>query len=265
MEFLNIYAFLLLTIIPVIIFVKSKTIPFSKETAEKLILKGKISKKTKFYLLLSAFVLFVTALARPVINNGTTTIKAPIENIVIGLDISREMDKKDLYPDRFEFAKNKIKNLLNNLNAQNAALILFDKNSYLISPPTRDYKSLEYLLEHTDIKDMKRSPRPDIDNFIASAKNLVKNPKIVIFTGEIYTPKTDNIFIYLCNKTRIDSKNVFNAAYTNDNIKSLAKLLKSNKSKDIKIKNKTELFYYPLGFGILILFFVIFFPLRRIK
>jgi Ca-activated chloride channel family protein len=175
------------------------------------------------------------------------------------------MDKTDFYPNRFEFAKNKIKNLLNNLNAQNAALILFDKNSYLISPPTRDYKSLEYLLDHTDIKDIKRSSLPDIENFIASANNLVKNPKIVIFTGFVYTPKKDNVYVYLCNKNKIDSKNVFNASYTNDNIKKLAELLKSNKSKELKIKNKTELFYYPLGLGILILLFVIFFPIRRIK
>ena len=265
MEFLNIYAFLLLLIVPIVMYIKSKAIPFSKEIADKLILKSRISKKTKFYLLIMAYVLFVTALSRPIINNGIITIKAPIENVVIGLDISHEMDKTDLYPNRFEFAKNKIKKLLNNLNAQNVALILFDKNSYLISPPTTDYKSLEYLLEHTDIKNIKRSSLPDIENFIASAKNLVKNPKTVIFTGYIYTPKNKNIYVYLCNQNKIDSKNVFNASYTNDNIKKLAELLKSNKSKEIKIKNKTELFYYPLSLGILVLLFVIFFPVRRIK
>jgi hypothetical protein len=48
MEFLNIYAFLLLLIVPIVMYIKSKTIPFSKEIADKLILKGKFPKKQSF-------------------------------------------------------------------------------------------------------------------------------------------------------------------------------------------------------------------------
>ena len=265
MEFLNIYAFLGLIIIPFMFYVKSKNLPFSKEVAQKITLKGKIPKKTKFYLLLISYVLFITALARPVINNGYITIKAPLQNLVIALDISLDMDKTDLYPNRIEFAKSKIKKLLKLLNSQNTALILFDKNSYLISPPTKDYASLIYLLEHTDIKELKRSPKSDIANMITSAKNLVKNPKIVIFTSNANFPKEKNVFIYFCSKQRLNGENVFNAGYSNENLKDLAKKLSASKSKEIKIKDKTELFYYPLGIGILIMLFVIFFPIRRIK
>jgi len=265
MEFLNLYAFLGLVVLVFAVFINSKKLPFSKEIAKKITIKGKISKKTKFYLLLAAYVLFITALARPVIDKGYITIKAPVQNLVIALDISYEMDKNDLYPNRYEFAKTKIKKLLSMLNTQNTALILFDKNSYLISPPTKDYKSLIYLLDHTDIKDLKRTPSPDIDNMIASARNLVKNPKIVIFTSSPYIPKDKNIFVYNCSKSPLSAPNVFNAGYSNENLKTLAEKLNAQKHKDIKIKNKTELFYYPLGAGILILFFVIFFPLRRIR
>ncbi|ACM93132.1 putative von Willebrand factor, type A [Nautilia profundicola AmH] len=265
MEFLNLYAFLAFLAIPVFFLVKSKNLPFSKEVAKKIVLKGKISKKIKFYLLIAGYVLFVLALARPIINNGYITIKAPVQNLVISLDISLEMDKKDLYPNRLEFAKTKIKTLLKLLNAQNTALILFDKNSYLISPPTKDYSSLAYLLDHTDVKDLKRTPTSDIENMIASAKNLVKNPKIVIFTSNPYIPKSNNIFVYFCSKQPLEGENIFNASYSNENLKQLAKLLNASKSKEIKIKDKTELFYYPLAMGILILFFVIFFPIRRIK
>jgi Ca-activated chloride channel family protein len=265
MEFLNVYAFLGLAIIPFLFFVKSRDLPFSKEVAAKIVLKGKISKKTKFYLLLTSYALFITALCRPVINNGTVIVKAPMQNVVIALDVSKSMDKKDLYPDRLEFAKNKIQNLLKNLKAQNTALILFDKNTYLISPPTTDYDSLIYLLNHTDVTELKRSPSSDINAMIKSAKNLVKNPKIVIFTANPDIPKQKNVFVYFCSKTRINGKNVFNAEYENEDLKTLAKLLSSDKHKDIKIKDRTELFYYPLGTGILILFFVLFFPIRRIK
>jgi len=265
MEFLNFYAFLGIIIIPLLFYVKSKNLPFSKEVAQKITLKGKISKKTKFYLLVISFILFITALARPVINNGYITIKAPLQNLVIALDISHETDKTDLYPDRFQFAKSKIKKLLKLLNAQNTALILFDKNSYLISPPTKDYASLIYLLEHTDIKELKRSSQNDVPNVISSAKNLVKNPKIVIFTPENYIPENKNIFVYRLSKARISAENIFNAEYSNENLKKLAKKLNASKSKEIKIKDKTELFYYPLATGVLIMLFVIFFPLRRIK
>ena len=265
MEFLNFNAFLALLIIPLLFYIKSKNLPLSKDVARKIILKGKISKKTKFFLLIISYVLFITALARPIINNGYITIKAPLQNLVIALDISAQMDKKDIYPNRFEYAKTKIKELLKQLNAQNTALILFDKNAYLISPPTKDYNSLIYLLDHTDIKELKRSPKSDIQNMITSAKKLVKNPKIVIFTSENYIPENKNIFVYHTSKTEISGPNIFNAQYSNENLKNLIKQLRASKSKEIKIKDKTELFYYPLGAGILILFFVIFFPIRRIK
>lgn len=263
MEFLNAYALFGCFILILFFYIKPKNLPFSKEVAQKITIKGKISKKTKFFLLLFSFLLFLIALARPIINNGYTTIKAPSQNIVIALDISTQMDKNDLYPNRFEFAKNKIKNLLKLLSSQNTAIILFDKHTYLISPPTNDYLSLIYLLDHTDIKNLKRSPYSDIENVITAAKDLVKNPKIIIFSYQKFTPKKE--YLYLCSKEKFQSKNVFNAEYSNDNLKTLAKLLNANKQKDIKIKDKKELFYYPLLLGILIMFFVIFYPLGRVR
>jgi Ca-activated chloride channel family protein len=265
MEFLNPWAFVLLSAIPAILLVKSAKTPFSKEISEKIIIKGVISKKTKFYLLLGALFLFVTALSRPVINNGVITIKAPVQNVVIALDISHMMDKNDLYPNRYEFAKNKIRNLLTHLNSQNTALILFDQNTYLISPPTKDYESLIYLLKHTDLKDLRRTYTSDIQNLVESANKLVKNPKIVIFTANTHIPKSKNVFVYLCSKENIKAPNVFTAEYSNTDLKKLAKLLNASKNREIKIKDKTELFYFPLAAGMLILFFVIFFPIRRIR
>ena len=265
MEFLNFYAFLWLFFIPLFFYIKSKNLPFSKDVAQKITLKGKIPKKTKFYILLLSFVLFTIALSRPVINNGYITIKAPMQNLVIGLDISKKMDKNDLYPSRYEFAKTKIKKLLTMLNSQNTALILFDKKSFLLSPPTKDYNSLIYLLDHTDIKELKRSQASDIQNMISSARNLIENPKIVIFTYQPLKFENKNIFVYLCQKSKISDNNIFNAEYSNDNLKTLSKLLNASKNKEIKIKDKIELFYYPLGVGIILLLFTIFFPIRRIK
>jgi len=263
MEFLNIYAFSALIAVFAFVFIKTKKLPFSKEVAEKIVLKGKISKKQKFYILLTAYTLLVTALARPVINNGYITVKAPVENLVIALDISYEMDKKDLYPNRYQFAITKIKKLLTLLNSQNTALILFDKNSYLISPPTRDYSSLSYLLEHTDIKDLKRSPSSDIPNMISSAMSLVKNPKIVIFTSQPYIPKEKNIFVYNTSNTKINAPRVFNAEYSNENLEKLVKSLNSLKNKAMKIKDKKELFYLPLGAALILIMFALLFPIRR--
>jgi len=264
MEFLNVYAFLALSGLLIPLVFKNSNLPFNRETAEKIVFKGKISKKTKFYILCTAYVLLVTALARPVINNGWSVIKAPEENVVVALDVSKEMDKKDLYPNRYEFAKNRIKKLLGMFKTQNTALILFDKNTYLISPPTKDYDSLKYLLDHVNLKDIIRSPKSDIKNLITSARKLVKNPKIVIFTYQPYIPENNDVFVYLCSKEKLNAKNVFNASFSDDGLKEIAKSIKGRK-KEIKIKNNKELFYYPLALSLILLFFVLFFPPRRIK
>ncbi len=264
MEFLSPVYFLGLLVLPAVFFLRQKALPFSKQNAKKLIIKGKIPKKTKFLLLCVSYLLFITALVRPVVNNGVTTVKAPAQNIIIALDISKEMDKNDFYPDRFEFAKKKIKELLTYLNAQSTALILFDKNSYLVSPPSSDYESLVYLLNHTDIKELKRSATSDIPSVIKAAQKFSKDSKTVLFTYHIDTTGK-NIYYYLCSKTKTHIPMVFNAEYSNESVKALAKELNKTKQKDIKIKNRTELFYYPMGLGILIFLFVLFFPLRRIK
>jgi len=264
MEFLNLWAFLGILIIPFVVLIKSKTLPFSKDVAAKIIIKGKISKKTKFYLLITSYILFIIALSRPVIDKGYITIKAPTQNVVIALDVSEEMNKNDLYPNRIEFAKNKIKKLLTYFKSQNVALVLFDKQTYLISPPTKDYSSLIYLLNHTNINELNRAQTSNINNLINSVKDLVKNPKLVIFTANPDIPQNKNIFIYFTSKQQINLDNVISASYSNDNLKELVKKL-GNKSKEIKIRQKKELFYYPLFLGILIFLFVIFYPIRRIR
>jgi len=51
MEFLNAYALFAGLILVLFLYIKPKNLPFSKEVAQKITLKGKISKKTKFFLL----------------------------------------------------------------------------------------------------------------------------------------------------------------------------------------------------------------------
>ena len=265
MEFLNPIAFLLLLIIPFLFFIKNKNLPFSKEVAKKIVLKGKISKKNKFYLLIISFILFIIALAKPVINNKEITIKAPTQDIIIALDISKKMDKQEFYPNNLEFAKSKIKKLLTFLNFQNVALILFDKNTFLVSPLTQDYESIIYLLNHLNLTNLNRSINPNIENAINVAKTLSKNPKIILFTSSSYIPSNKNVFIYHISKNKINSSNIFNATYSNKNLKKLSLLLNSNENKDTKIKDTTMLFYYPLFLGLTLFIFTLFFPIRRIK
>ena len=58
MEFLNFYAFLWLFFIPLFFYIKSKNLPFSKDVAQKITLKGKIPKKQNFiYFCLVSFYL----------------------------------------------------------------------------------------------------------------------------------------------------------------------------------------------------------------
>ncbi|MEO1927520.1 MAG: VWA domain-containing protein [Nautiliaceae bacterium] len=223
---------------------------------KKIVIKGEISKKVKFYLFGLVYLLIILALSRPVIKNKETVIKIP-QNIVIALDISKDMQKKEFYPNNESFAVQKIEKLLKLLKHQQVALMAFSNKAYLISPPTTDYNSLIYLLNH-----LKTSINSDsnIQNAIQKAKKIAQNPKIVIFS----TKPTNKAYVYLLNKAP-QSQNIFVASYDDESLKDLAKALNDTKNQTVKIKSYKELFYYPLILTVIILFLTLFYPFKRRK
>jgi len=255
MEFLNPLAFLLLFGI-LITFLKNKKFNFN----EKLIKKVKFGRKKRFFIYLTAFIMFVIALARPVINNKEEKIPIPKKDLVIILDASKEMKCKDIYPNRFKAGIEKLNNLFQNLKLQNVSIIISDKLPYLLNPPSNDYDSIIYLLKHINTHNLFQSTISNIDNAIQTAKKDFPNSIIIVFSAT--NPKEKVIFYNLSLKPCVLDGNFYpkssegiNFTYSHEDIKELIKIINSkNQEKFITIKRKKELFYYFLIIGLILVF-----------
>jgi len=253
MEFLNLYAFLLLLLVPLFFIIKNSSLPFKKEILEKITLKTSFSKKKRFFLYLIAYILFIIALSRPVINKGVEKIPLPKKDIVILLDASKPMKCTDIYPNRFEAAKEKIAKLLKKLKLENVSIIIVDKNPYLLNPPTNDYDSIIYLLNHVDTSSLFQSFSSNLN------KVTIKNNKIVIAFS--YLPYKKGIFYNISLKPCLGfySDKGIKFSYSDEDIDKIVSLIKKeNSNKEITIKNRKELFYYFLLSGLILVFIATF-------
>ncbi len=310
------FLWLLLLLIPFVYFLKSDKNGldgiFSKEVLAKIgIKRHTISKKNRNIMLILAFVFSVFALARPQIDHGDIKVKSSFINIVTAIDMSKSMFCDDVYPNRFEFAKNKFYDSLSYLKNSKVALIGFSNQTFLISPLTQDFYSLKFLAKNLNL-DYLSLKGTDILATLKSANNLFGDEKkkiLLMFTDggdnskfdkEIEYAKEHNIAIYIYNigttkggvikdKNGVikDKNGDIVIVKRNDAIKELALqtdgayLEYSLDKNDIKrlttiieqkykakeettsvIKDRVELFYYPLALAIL-LFFLSLFSLPR--
>ncbi len=122
---------------------------FAPELYKKMVASGGgLGRRTRRALLLAAMALAVVALARPVVEKGEIKVKERSFDLVVAFDISRSMFADDVYPNRFELAKRKFFDLLDDLREARVGVIGFSSRAFLVAPLTRDYPSLKYLVEH---------------------------------------------------------------------------------------------------------------------
>jgi len=259
MEFLNPYAFILL-LGCLVVFIKNNNLPFKKKILEKITKKVSFTKKKRFFIYLLAYVFLVFALARPIIKHGYTTVKLPKSTIVIILDASAPMKCKDIYPTRYDAAIEKLKVLFSKLNLQNVSVIISDNNPYLLNPPSNDYNSIIYLLKHVNKNQLFTSPISHINKAINAAKKSLKKP--LIFLTISYTkPKTGLFYNFAkkpCKGYGVEDSGI-KFSYSNEDIEKIVSILKNKeKSKTIKILDKTELFYYFLIIALILIFIATF-------
>lgn len=104
-------------------------------------------------------------------------------SFAVAVDLSYAMDAKDVYPSRLEFAKSKIEQLLKELTGQSVALYAYANEGFLISPATKDYERLRYLVKNLEPVGIKRD-RADILKLLkaidASSKEL---KSVIIFSS----------------------------------------------------------------------------------
>ena len=124
---------------------------FAKSILDKLSVGGKsLNKTTRNGLLFITLLLFIVALSRPVINQKEQNIKQSLIPIVIALDVSKSMMANDIYPNRIELAKKKLKEIINLSKNSTIGILLFAKNSFILSPVTEDFISLNYIVNNLD-------------------------------------------------------------------------------------------------------------------
>lgn len=114
-------------------------------------------------------------------------------DVVIALDISRSMLAQDYQPNRLVFAKQKIKQLLQQLTSERVGLIVFSGSALVQCPLTKDFEAFELFLDAIDAESMTHGTT-DIGSALQAACTLFeqqperKNKLLVVFTdGEDFS------------------------------------------------------------------------------
>ena len=103
-----------------------------------------------------ALALMITALARPQWGTRKTTINTEGINIVLALDLSESMAALDFQNggkvvNRLEAVKAVVKDFISNRNGDRIAVVVFGDHAYTQLPLTRDYHTIDAILERLEI------------------------------------------------------------------------------------------------------------------
>ena len=94
-----------------------------------------------------SYTFLAIALARPQFGSRLELVKRRGLDIMIALDISLSMQSEDVKPNRFRKAKHEIQALIDKLNGDRVALIIFAGDSFVQCPLTDDYDAAKMLLD----------------------------------------------------------------------------------------------------------------------
>jgi Ca-activated chloride channel family protein len=148
---------------------------FSAEVLKKISLDNhKISTRTRLRLLLLSMLLILIALSKPTLEAGEIKVSKQLSDIVIAIDMSKSMLANDIYPNRFEFAKNKLLTSLDNIENTRLAILGFANQAFLISPLTDDLNSLRFLIKNLRLDSVSLTGT-SIANILNSANELFDN------------------------------------------------------------------------------------------
>lgn len=122
---------------------------FSKNALEKLSVSNQyFSNKARNITLFLSLIFMIIALARPVTNEKINDVKSELNAVVIAIDVSKSMNAIDIYPNRLEFAKTKLLNIIDTSKTEAIGVILFAKSAFLLSAVTQDFTSLKLLINN---------------------------------------------------------------------------------------------------------------------
>ena len=120
---------------------------FDKKVLERLTVgDDSLPLGTRNFLLILALFFMIISMARPVIDYGDKVVQLEGLPAVVALDISGSMRAKDVYPNRLEFAKKKMEELLDEMPNDEVSLVAFAYSSFMLAPFSSDKASLKLLV-----------------------------------------------------------------------------------------------------------------------
>lgn len=114
------------------------------------------ARRLKALLVTVALAFLIFSLARPAWNPKPRTVERKGRDIVFVLDVSRSMIAEDLAPNRLEKAKYSIMDMVDRLEGDRVALVVFAGSAVLKCPLTLDYGFFRLMLEDVDIYSVSR-------------------------------------------------------------------------------------------------------------
>ena len=103
------------------------------------------------FLYAAAYALFITALARPQLENSTIERSAEGIDIIISIDISSSMLAEDIEPNRLSAAKRVASDFISERTSDRIGINVFARESFTVVPPTLDHNLVNNLLETVDL------------------------------------------------------------------------------------------------------------------
>jgi len=154
MEFVNPYLFWIM-IVPFVLFtllISTNKEKLSRIFDEKVLARLSATNESmplmvRNIMMLSAIFFMIVALARPVVEKGERVVAVRGVSAMASLEISGSMRSKDIYPNRLEFAKKKLIELLQAMPTDELSLTAFAHVSFMLAPFTSDKATLEQIVD----------------------------------------------------------------------------------------------------------------------
>ncbi len=110
--------------------------------------KSKFKHHLKFGLLMLGIVFLVIGIANPQIGTKMEKVKRQGVDVVIAMDVSRSMTAEDLKPNRLARSRQFVSKLIDRMQNDRVAIIVFAGNAYLQLPLTVDYAAAKMFLKN---------------------------------------------------------------------------------------------------------------------
>ncbi len=160
MRFENPHIFWLLMSVPVIVLfflwsIRDRNISLRRFADISIVEKltrdlSRTRQYAKYSLITGGFLFSILSLAGPQYGTVLKIVERSGSDVVIVLDVSRSMLAEDLKPSRLVHAKQQIRELLDRLEGDRVALVVFAGQAFVQCPLTLDYSAIEMFLDVID-------------------------------------------------------------------------------------------------------------------